>query len=305
MNFPIIPETLRLERLQPSTNKVRMVLDTDTYNEIDDQFAVVYALLSPERVQVEALYAAPFANQRAASPAEGMEKSYEELLRLLDRLDISPGGFVFRGSTGYMTDYEHPHHSEAALDLVERAMSSRDTPLYVVAIGAITNVASAILIEPQIIERIVVLWLGGHAHYWPHNVEFNLKQDPQSARLVFDCGVPLIHFPCMGVTTHLVTTLSEIEQYVKGRGAIGDYLAEIYKDYRADQFAWSKVIWDMVTIAYLIDDEWVPTDIVHSPILTERLTWSFDNARHFIRCANYVRRDPIFGDLFTKLARAT
>ncbi|MBE0698068.1 MAG: nucleoside hydrolase, partial [Anaerolineaceae bacterium] len=39
-----------------------MVLDTDTYNEIDDQFAVVYALLSPEQLQVEALYAAPFTN---------------------------------------------------------------------------------------------------------------------------------------------------------------------------------------------------------------------------------------------------
>ncbi len=105
------------------------------------------------------------------------------------------------------------------------------------------------------------------------------------------------------MTTHLRTTVPEIERYVKGRGAIGDYLTEIFKDYQEDkdQVAWSKIIWDIVTIGYLIDDEWVPSDIVHSPILTDRLTWSFDNARHFIRCANYVRRNPIFGDLFTKL----
>ena len=37
--------------------KVRMVLDTDTYNEIDDQFALVYALLCPEKLNVEAVYA--------------------------------------------------------------------------------------------------------------------------------------------------------------------------------------------------------------------------------------------------------
>ncbi len=42
----------------------RMVLDTDAYNEIDDQFALAHILLSPDRVQLEAIYAAPFHNSR-------------------------------------------------------------------------------------------------------------------------------------------------------------------------------------------------------------------------------------------------
>ncbi len=307
MKFPAIPEATRLAALEPPTGKVRMVLDTDTYNEIDDQFAVVYALLSPEQLVVEALYAAPFHNKRSSGPADGMEKSYEEILRLLTRLDVAPDGFVFRGSTGYLADYESPHRSQAALDLVERAMNetkSADGPLYVAAIGAITNVASAILIEPQIIERIVVVWLGGNPLYWPHSSEFNLKQDVPAAKLIFDCGVPLIHIPCQGVTTHLASTVPEIERYVEGRGAIGDYLAQIYKDYHADHYAWSKVVWDIAVIAYLIDERWVPTDLVHSPILTDQVTWSLDSARHFIRSANFVHRDPIFRDLFTKLEGA-
>ena len=74
---------------------------------------------------------------------------------------------------------------------LQRAMSS-DELLYVVAIGALTNIASAILIEPKIIEKIVVVWLGGTALHWPHAVEFNLAGDVLAARLVFDCGVPLI-----------------------------------------------------------------------------------------------------------------
>jgi purine nucleosidase len=305
MRLPMIPESLRLERLQPPKGKMRMVLDTDTYNEIDDQFAVVYALLSPTQLDVQALYAAPFFNSRSDGPADGMEKSYREILRLLDKLGVPSDGYAFRGSTGYLPDYESPHRSPAATDLVVRAMASEDEPLYVVAIGAVTNVASAIMIEPEIIKRIVVVWLGGHALHWPHAREFNLRQDPLASRLIFDCGVPLVHVPCMGVTTHLHTTVPEIERYVQGRGPIGDYLAEIFKAYHADHYAWSKVLWDIATIAYLVDPSWVPTDIVHSPVLTDQLTWSIDRSRHLIRSANFVHRDPIYRDLFEKLDRRT
>jgi hypothetical protein len=98
-----------------------------------------------------------------------------------------------------------------------------------------------------------------------------------------------------------MTTVAEIERYVQGRGAIGDYLTEIFKGYHDDHYAWSKVLWDIATIAYLIDETWVPTDIVHSPILTDQLTWSFDSSRHFIRSANFVHRDLIYRDLFKKL----
>ena len=77
MDFPPLDPALMLERLAPPTGKVRMVLDTDTYNEIDDQFAVVQALISPDRLAVEAIYAAPFDNNRSSGPGEGMEKSYE------------------------------------------------------------------------------------------------------------------------------------------------------------------------------------------------------------------------------------
>ncbi len=90
-----------------------MVLDTDTYNEIDDQFALVYALLSTKLV-VEAVYAAPFLNERASSPADGMEKSYDEILRVLTRLGHRSEGFAFRGSAGYLPSVAKPVHSPAA-----------------------------------------------------------------------------------------------------------------------------------------------------------------------------------------------
>ena len=81
-----------------------MVIDTDTYNEIDDQFAVVQSLLSPDKLAVEAIYAAPFYNGRSDSPGDGMEKSYEEILRLLERLDVSADGLVHKGSTDILRE---------------------------------------------------------------------------------------------------------------------------------------------------------------------------------------------------------
>ena len=74
--FPTLSPEFRQQRLAYPPGKIRMVLDTDTYNEIDDQFAVVYALLSPELLKVEAIYAAPFSNDNSSGPGDGMEKSY-------------------------------------------------------------------------------------------------------------------------------------------------------------------------------------------------------------------------------------
>ena len=306
MNFPKLSESKRLEMLQPPTGQVRMVLDTDTYNEIDDQFAVVHALLSPEELDVEAIYAAPFHNNRSDNPEDGMEKSYDEILRLLDFLNVSADGLVYRGSKAFLADKAAPVQSDAATDMIERALTaSPEKPLYVVAVGAITNVASAILIEPEIIKRVVIVWLGGNPLYWPHTREFNLMQDLQSAQVVLDCGVPFVWLPARGVVSHLHTTVAEMERYVQGRGKVGDYLVQIFKDYASDHFAWSKVIWDISATAYLVNPAWVPTEIVHSPILTESVTWSFDNSRHLMRVASSVNRDAIFRDLFEKLQHHT
>jgi inosine-uridine nucleoside N-ribohydrolase len=300
--FPAISEGQRIEMLKhPDKRPVRMVLDTDTANEIDDQFAVVYALISPE-LDLKAVYAAPFTNNRSSGPGDGMEKSYEEILRILNRLDKSPDGFAFKGSSHYLSDLKNPEKSPAALDLVERAKkSSPEDPLYVTAVGAITNVANAILIDPSIIRNIVVVWLGGNGHNWPNQREFNFRQDLNASRIIFDCGVPFVQLPCTPVVTHFATTVPEMERYVAGRGAIGDYLLKIFKEYRKDHFGWSKVLWDMTAVAWVIDDKWLPSDLVHSPIVTDNYTFSFDPSRHLIRTVNFVQRDPIFRDFFTKL----
>jgi len=301
VDFPNIAETTRLERLALPAGRVSMVLDTDTYNEIDDQFAMVYALLSPEHADVEAIYAAPFHNARSDGPEDGMEKSYDEILRLLERLNRDHEGFVHKGARSYLPAPDEPAVSPAAEELIARAMQPRDGLLYVLAIGAITNVASAILMEPAIVDRIAVVWLGSHPLDWPTTREFNLGQDVWGARVVLDCGVPLVLIPCKNVAEHLRTTVPELRDAIQGRNSISDFLFETFCGYHDDHFAWSKVVWDISTVAWLVNPSWVPTALVHSPILTDQVTWSRDINRHFIRIATDCRRDPIFADLFRKL----
>jgi purine nucleosidase len=304
MDFPKLTNALMMERLEPPRGRSSMVLDTDTYNEIDDQFCVVYSLLSPDSVDVEAIYAAPFHNNRSDGPGDGMEKSYEEILRVLERLGRSPQGLAHRGSDRWLASPDEPVESDAAADLIGRGMADREGPLYVLAIGAITNVASALLMEPRLVERIVVVWLGGQPHYWPSAAEFNLSGNLVASQVVFDSGVPLVQLPCTHVTEQLRTTVPEMERYVKGRGAIGDYLFGIFREYVADGYARSKEIWDIISVAWMVNPDWAPTRIVHAPRLTDQRTWSADDGRHFMRVGVQCRRDPIFADLFRKLEAA-
>jgi purine nucleosidase len=293
----------RLKQLEPPTGRVRMVLDTDTYNEVDDQFAVAYAFLSKEKIDLEAVYAAPFHNRRSEGPADGMEKSYQEILRLLKMLGKSPEGFAFRGSDQYLKDVNNPIRSEAALDLIKKAMTaSPEKPLYVVPVGCITNVASAILIEPKIIDNIVVVWLGGNGLNWPHQREFNLAQDVLAARVVFDSGVPFVVMPCRPVVSHFHTTIPELKYHLAGKNELSDYLYNILVEYSGGRDTYSKVLWDVTAVAWLVNPAWIKTNLVHSPVLTDQVTFSTDHSRHFIRIAEELSRDAIFRDMFKKLA---
>lgn len=302
MHFPSLSTQFLLNRLELPAQKVNVVLDTDTYNEVDDQFALAYAIKSNEKLNLQAVYAAPFHNDRSSGPKDGMELSYLEILKILEMLNVKKENYVFKGSTDYIRNVDNPEKSDAVNDLISRAMATDDdNPLYVVAIGAITNIASAILIRPEIIKKIVVVWLGGNALNWDNTKEFNLQQDIPASRTVLDSGVPLVLIPCLGVASHLHTTIPELEECLNGKSQIGTYLTDIVRNYTKDPYGWSKVIWDISTIAWLINPDWVPTHLVHSPIVSDQLTWSTDKTRHLIRSAYYVNRDPIFKDLFNKL----
>jgi inosine-uridine nucleoside N-ribohydrolase len=302
-------QTPKVRLLDPPTGKVQAVIDTDTFNEIDDQYAVAYSLLSPDRIDVEAIYAAPYLNNRSTSAGDGMEKSYQEILRLLNFLGRH--NKTYRGSTQFMTAAAKPVESPAMRDLITRAMTRASAnPLYVLTLGCPVNVSSAILAEPKIKEKIVVVWLGGASHEWPSAREFNLQQDLHASRVLFDSGVPLVQIPTKNVSEHLRTTVPEAEHWLKGKSKLCDYLYEEFLDYyrthtkgKPQPYPWSKVIWDISVPAWIINPAWIPSALVPSPVLTSDMRWEKQPSRHQIRVATNVQRDPVFFDLFQKLTR--
>jgi len=284
---------------------IRMILDTDTYNEVDDQFALVYALLSPETVKVEAIYAAPFYNDRSNSPGDGMERSYQEILRLMKLMGFPTDEVVFRGSDRYMESKETPCDCDAVSHLIKLALSfSREDPLYVVAIGAPTNVSSAIAKEPKIIDKIKVVWLGGHGMGWPTGREFNQNQDITASQILFDSGVELVQIPCWPVASHLKVGVPELKACM-GDSKIANALTTLVSEAIDGNPAKTRVIWDISAVAYLIKPDCVKTFKIHSPVLHDDFNRSYseDKRRHMIDCAYYLNRDEIFADFYNKISR--
>ncbi len=114
----------------------------------------------------------------------------------------------------------------------------------------------------------------------------------------------MVMLPCNNVVSHLTTTVAELERYIDGKSEIGTYLTGIVRTCGREGVAWSRVIWDVSTIAWLVNPDWVPSSLVHSPILTDQMTWSVDRRRHLIRVADQVDRDLILTDLFNRIASA-
>ncbi len=301
-----------LKNLEVPVGIIDAVLDTDAYNEIDDQYAISQMLLCPERINLKAIYAAPFLNPHSTSPKDGMEKSYNEILKLLPLLgrdDFNPN--VYKGSEAFLTNEKTPIVSAAAKHLVSLAKQySPEKPLYVVAIAAITNVASALLIDPSIAENIVVVWLGGHSRDYAHTKEFNLWQDVAAARVVMGSGAPFVQLPCCGVVSAFTISKPELELWLIGKTPISNYLAENTID-EADNYCgrkgkpWTRPIWDVTASSWLLNDNdrFMLSRVVKVRLPEYNGNYSEEECEHYMRYVFYIKRDALMEHLIKILAK--
>src|ERR687897_3607811 len=137
----------------------RVIIDTDAKNEADDQFAIVHALLSPT-LDIRGLIPAHFGTRRSQ---RSMEESREEIELLLRLLDMTGKVTVADGATTGLVDEQTPQDSPGArLIIAESLLAADDDPLFVAFLGPLTDMASAILLDPGIVSRnVVVIWIGG------------------------------------------------------------------------------------------------------------------------------------------------
>jgi len=355
--FPKLSSGHLLKNLELPVGKNKIILDTDTANEIDDQFALAWALLSSDKIDLLGVTAEPYSFQHHKdelleaydiisnnkkidksneeliasyhswvnglieskthpndiyfdTPEEGVEKSYQEIITIFNKLNLPHDGKVFRGSPKYLDSFDQPIETESSKFIVDTCLKYPDEKIYVVAIGCVTNIASALLMNPEIIKNMVVVWTSGFPTYsFNHNKNsLNLVQDVKSSKLLFECGVANVYLPGFNVGAQLTLSLPDMEKFVKGKGDIGNYLFELYTNNPLhkqrgvlDQTWRTWVIWDVINIAWLINPSWVPSTIIPASVLNDELYWEKSKNSHFIREAFGVNRDEIFYDFYKKL----
>lgn len=276
--------------------KMKVILDTDTYNECDDQFALAYLLKSNNKFDIEAITIAPYSN-KVCNIIEGIEKSYKEVIKISNYLNIDNKDKTYIGSNSYLNDNDFIV-SDAAKKIIEIALKNEKT--YIIAIGALTNVASAIKMNPDIIKKIEVIWLGGHALEYKDNLEFNFRQDIKAVQIVFESQVKLTILPCEGVVRKLQITVNELnEKMVKNN--LNSYLIERFTNdgYHGKQF--ERPIWDISAVAYLINRDWFKIEKINCPNIEENKSYNVNTSNHKINYISDLNRELIYDDLFDKL----
>ena len=210
-----------------TNHRRRVIVNTDAKNEADDQYAIVQALLSPT-LDIRGLVAAHFGTERSD---RSMEESREEIDLLLELMGRTGQVTVANGAAAALPDATSAIDSPGAQLIIEESKRATEgDPLFVAFLGPLTDMASAILLDPEIVRRpVVVIWIGGMAHgdldpsY--NGIEFNLRNDIPAANVVFDSGIQLWQVPA-NVYSAVSVSYTELEERIGGTSKLADYLIE-------------------------------------------------------------------------------
>ena len=202
---------------------------------------------------------------------------------------------MFKGSTDY-TENGYNEENDAVNKIIETANKNDKT--YILAIGAITNVAIAIKKEPKVVDKVEVIWLGGHSFLSKDNREFNFKQDIPAVRTIFESKVKLTIIPCKNVASNLRTSIYELEHFLKGKSELCDYLCQRFYNDGVHGVQERRVIWDISVIAYMINKEWFETEEVSQLNIKDDTSYELTQNNHKITVVNYLNVDKIWRDLF-------
>lgn len=280
--------------------KKKIVLDTDAFCEKDDQFAIAYALLLKETLEVVGLSAAPFLNEKSDSPEDGMIKSYNEIKAVMSLVDPELNIPVYEGSRNFLKNVEGYMESPAADNIIRLAKES-DERIYFIGIGAYPNMASALLKCPEIKDKIVIVWFATNTNNTLG--EYNAWQDTRTAKVIFDSEAPLVIIPVNGFVNNFTISVKELEEKVGKVNKLGAYLyKKVYEECQLYPCE-NVIISDVAAIAALGYPNAVEYYIKPAPVVIEGEEHMIvDETRHPIIVAkNLLNREP-YDDLFRRIA---
>ncbi len=281
----------------PDEKRLRVILDTDTACEADDPFAIAYALLSP-KLMVRAVVAEHFARPHSAQQSfEAIEK-----LKAAMRSDV----LALHGEP-WPLEPDAPA-SEGVRFIIEEARRDDPHPLYVLCLGALTNVARALRDAPDIAGRMHVVSIGGHSYLAEEDSayrEFNFGNDVAAANAVMQSDVPLTLIP-QSVYTTIRVGLSELQSKVYPCGETGKYLFEQMVAYNNGPWAgWtageSWTLGDSPAVAAVLDGACAKWRDFPARLVNADTSWSPLNTRRRVRVCVSMDSRYLLEDFFAKL----
>ena len=280
-------------------DKINLILDTDTYNECDDQFALSYLIKSKNLFNIEAITVAPYSHtKRDLTVRDGQELSYNEILKICNWLNFDTNNKVFKGSMDYIQN-GYDEKNNAVNKIIEIALKNNKT--YILGIGAITNIALAIKKEPKIVNKIEIVWLGGNELGYEDNLEYNFRQDVEAVKIVFESEVKLTILPCKNIVSELRIDINTLKKYLENKSELCNYLIERFYNDGYHGVQESRVIWDISVIAYMINKKWFETEQISCPNIRKDTSYEVTDNRHNITFVTKLDRNKIYEDLFNKL----
>ena len=210
----------------------RLIIDTDAKNEADDQFAIVHALLSPS-LDIAGIVPAHFGDARSRHSMQDSRHEVDLLLRLLDRHDV----VVANGAEHAVPDALTPVDSDGARLIISEA--HKPGPLFVIFLGPLTDMASALLLDPSIADNpdLTAVWIGGTPYDevigGERRGEFNLSNDVTAANVVFQSRLRVWQIP-MTVYRMVGVGYAELDEKVAPHGELGEYLVRQLKEFNAE-----------------------------------------------------------------------
>lgn len=209
--------------------KRRVIIDNDFAGDPDDLFQLVHHLLSPS-VDIRGIIGSHLApGDFLDGSADTAGHAVQVVRQVLDLMGLQERYPVLQGANQALASLEPQPHSAASRFIVEEACREPAGELYVVCGGGLTDVALALINNPEIAGRLTVVWIGGPEHgrrpAGPvRQVEYNLNIDLLAARYLFNqTRVELWQVP-RDVYRQCQVSLAELRQQVLPCGPIGQYL---------------------------------------------------------------------------------
>ncbi|TVR70004.1 MAG: nucleoside hydrolase [Sphaerobacteraceae bacterium] len=285
----------------PPEKRIRVIVNTDAKNEADDQFAIVHAILTPA-FELHGIIPAHFGTEKSDT---SMEDSYEETMLLLRLMEMEGQVRVEKGATAEIPDATTPMPSPGAELIIDEAMKDDPRPLHIAFYGPITDMASALLMEPRIEEKnIRVIWIGGRQ--WPEGgTEYNLSNDIEAANVVFRSKLEVWQIP-RPVYRRMPVSYAELLERVYPHGEIGKYLVEQtveHNEARVEYAMELRSLGDSPCVGVMMHPDCGDWDMRPAPEFNDEMFYVHTLRNRPIRVYRNIDNRFILEDLFAKLAR--